>query len=456
MGFLVFILVNAALFVRPAELLVDRSDTLPQMEQTNAWGETVSAPRAPEGIQIYQFLIILCLGISFLQILKQLSIANLVINPLIFFVLALLPVIFLSLILQGDILAAISGSLEFAKVLVYYLLLISLVNTPERLKIFLFWITLFAGAVTLLAVLNYHGIIQLANLQAMEDRREDGALSEQVYFRLCGTGIFNDPNDFCLLLIMAIPLTTYWLIDGENKPAKIFWFLLLLLFVYALALTKSRGGLLAMLAGILFYLYTRFNPRIAITLMFVLLPAAFLVFAGRQTDVFTTGDTAQGRFQLWDEGFLYLKRSPLFGVGFELYDKSGASQVAHNSFVHCFGELGLLGGTLFLGMFAYSMFSLLRLSRPNVQVLDTRLEKITPCLLAMTTGYVILMMSLSRSYIVPTYMMLGLVTTHLAMAKSNPPVAPIKLSMQLLAILGVVAIVFLALVYFTLRIVVRY
>ena len=40
---------------------------------------------------------------------------------------------------------------------------------------------------------------------------------------MCGTGIFNDPNDLALVLVAAIPLCLYWLTDPTKKMMRPFW-----------------------------------------------------------------------------------------------------------------------------------------------------------------------------------------------------------------------------------------
>ena len=66
------------------------------------------------------------------------------------------------------------------------------------------------------------------------------------------------------------------------------------------------------------------------------------------TSISADEGTGQARIQLWSDGLMFFQQSPLFGIGMENY-RQFSRHVAHNSFIHCFAELGLLGGTLFLG-----------------------------------------------------------------------------------------------------------
>jgi O-antigen ligase len=329
------------------------------------------------------------------------------------------------------------------------------VNSPGRLKQFLFWITIFALVITLLAVLQYHGAITLNTLKAMEDRRGDGYLEEVVLTRLRGTGLFGDPNDFSSLLAVALVLSLYWIIDGHRNPmARYFWVPAFLLFGYALVLTQSRGGLLAALLGILVLLYYRLGPRATTVLVLCLVPIVLSVFVARQT-TFAEDDTATGRFHHWADGLELLKAKPLLGVGMNQFDKH-SYLVAHNSYLHCYGELGFLGGTLFFGAFFYALWVLWRLTSRRAVILDPTARQLNPYLLAAVVGYAAALVSLSRSYVVPTYLVFGLVTVHVLHAATHPPLALTRLDGRLVQRIGLASVAFLAVMYVTCRLMVRY
>ena len=51
------------------------------------------------------------------------------------------------------------------------------------------------------------------------------------------------------------------------------------------------------------------------------------------------------RLGYWAEGLQLLRDSPLFGIGQGNFGLA-IGNVAHNSFVHCFTELGVIGGAI--------------------------------------------------------------------------------------------------------------
>jgi hypothetical protein len=453
MGFVLFILVNGALFIRPAEIF-----------------------EGLRGVSLYEYCILACLFVSALPILGQMMEGRFWQQPLTLLVFGLLAAVVLASASHGDLDGALTNGVEFLKVVIYYLLLVTLVNTPGRLRAFVFWLTVFAAVLTLLSVLQYHQVIQLSRpepqlvqigrgkttekpREAAEgfqivDRRNEGSVNEEVVVRLAGTGIFNDPNDLCLLFVIAIPLCLYWIIDGRMGLFRLAWIGPLVLFGYALYLTHSRGGFVAVLFSVVVLLWARFGARTALVLITALVPAMFLAFAGRATEL-GTGDTAQERFQLWNETFAYLKESPIFGVGVHGFEER-ARLVAHNSFMHCYGELGLFGGTLFFAAFAFALWALWRLNSRRAVILDPVLRRWNPYLLAIIAGYFAIMMSLSRSYLVPTYMALGLVTVQLQIAVTQPALFPFRLEGKVVQRLCMASAAFLVAMYLAMRILVRY
>ena len=104
------------------------------------------------------------------------------------------------------------------------------------------------------------------------------------------------------------------------------------------------------MAGLLALFYMRFGIAKTALLGMVFMPLLLVVFAGRMTDISASEGTGQSRIQLWSDGLTYFQQAPLFGIGMDAYTTI-SSHVAHNSYIHSYVELGMLGGTLFVGAF---------------------------------------------------------------------------------------------------------
>ena len=439
MDFALFLILNATLFIRPAEIVPDLI-----------------------GLPIYNVLILLNLTAASIKFAGRLSVSTLQAEPITACVLGLLASIFLSHASHLNFLLACEGAFEFAKVVLYYLLLVAVLDTPARLRRFLAALVVFVSILTGLALLHYHGTINVPSLDAVADREIDAKTGEEyVVMRLCSTGIYNDPNDLSMILLVATAACLFLAGARPGGLPKPYWLAPAGVFLYALTLTHSRGGFLALLAGMMVLFYARFGPKKASVLATVALPVMFVLFAGRQTNISTDGDTGQDRIQLWAEGFIMFRESPLFGIGENFYAER-AGLVAHNSFVHPFAELGFLGGTLFLGAFAYAVRTLLALGGHADMIADPDLKRLRPFLLAMVVGYAFGMLTVSRNYVVPTYMILGIITAYLRLASANAPWlteagGPIPtISPRLIGRMALTSVAFLVVANLFIKIFVRY
>jgi O-antigen ligase len=142
-----------------------------------------------------------------------------------------------------------------------------------------------------------------------------------------------------------------------------------------------------------------------------LAPVILIVFAGRQMaiDINDRGDTAQGRIQLWRDSLVEFHRAPFFGIGYgRLAEEIGL--VSHNTYVHCFTELGAFGGTLFFGIIYVMGTSVMKYRRDAIASAD--LATWLPCVGAILAGFAVGMLSLSRPYTVSTYFVLGTAASY--------------------------------------------
>jgi len=397
-GFFLFLLVNAALFIRPAEIF-------PQLED---W-------------PIYEVLILASLFFSGPTLLRRLRPRSIVDRPIALCIIGLLPAVILSHWSHLRIGEGFGCGIEFSKIVLYYLLLAGLIDSPNRLRRFLIALTVFTTGVIVLAVLQYRGLIQIEALAPMLQKGEtDQTTGERaLYLRLQGTGIYGDPNDFCLIIVVAFITSVYGWVSSQSKVLKGMWIGLGGIMLYAFSCTQSRGGFIAFLSSSLVLFRARFGWKKTIVLSMFVLPLYFILFAGRQVRISSDEDSGQQRIQLWSDGLELFREAPLFGIGQKEYVER-VSLVAHNSYIHSFTELGFFGGALFLGAFFLSFLLLHRCALADPRTLDPQLVQLRPYLLAIVTAYAVGLFFLSRVYVVPTYMILGLVSEFLTLSIKRP------------------------------------
>jgi hypothetical protein len=431
--FLLFLLLNFTLFVRPADFMPGYED-----------------------LSLYNYVLLATLAVAWPKIANYLFSGQAFRDPITACVVGLIPAIALSNLSHFDLWGARMNAWEFTKVVIYYLTLVSVVNSTERLRSFLYSIALFAAATSAIAVLDHFDVIDIPTLHAVQEGVFDPVTGETTTIpRLRATGIFADPNDLSMLCVFSMVICTMGLTDQSQGMFRFAWLAPFGLLCLTLVLTKSRGGILSLIAAAGVLSYYRFGLWKTAALALVCAPALLLA-GGRQVDLGNgmSGGTGQARIELWYCGLVAMRQSPLFGIGYGNYTEE-CVQVAHNSFVHSFVELGLFGGALFLGAFWLSALSLWKLghgSNASLQIFTTgSFQRLQPFVLAGVLGFAVSQFSISRTYVIPTYFIFGSANVYALEAQRQGLPPAIDLNGRRLGELLLAGIAFLILIYLFIR-----
>lgn len=387
MKFGLFLVLNALLLIRPEELFP-----------------------AIEGLRLYLIVIALCTIVSLPELLDILSPDSLRRRPITVCVL----LYFVSTLVSLSVLGRVTEALfefgpEFGKVILYYLLLIAIVDDESRFRSFVSTLVLLITALTAIALAQQFGITSFPNIQPVMQREFDAVTGEEYWIpRLVSSGIFNDPNDLCLIVGLGIVSCVYLATTGHGPvAARWLWLLPIPLYVYALLETHSRGGVIGVLAGLAGYLYSRFGGPKTLPFATVGAVGALALIGGRQGNI-AGGDTAHERLMMWADGFVNLFNRPLYiptGLGMGWFnDENGL--VAHNSFVQAYVEQGVFGGGAFLGAFVLGTWMSDRIGRTigaPAWALQAR-----SFVFAALCGYGMGCYSLTRNCVIPTFLVLGI------------------------------------------------
>jgi O-antigen ligase len=281
----------------------------------------------------------------------------------------------------------------FPTVFCYFLIRLG-VRTPAQVGRFT------AVFVMLNVLLAANGLLQVFTgqgfgaVEAMETR--DGA-------RILGTGIFNDPNDLGMTLVMAVPFVLTTAFGSRSRFfARMSGLLALLLLVAACYYTNSRGTILGLGAVVAARMFRRFGITTATILASVALTALLTLGPSRMSMISAEEASAQGRIQAWSEGLQMFKSAPVSGVGFRRFSEYH-ELAAHNSFIHVLAELGFVGALAFVGMFYWLFVGLGRAPAG-----DPPRARTTRDLSDSTVGLLTCICFLSRQYVVVPFIPLAL------------------------------------------------
>ncbi len=246
---------------------------------------------------------------------------------------------------------------DFSKVAVVAVTLVLIVSRTSELRRLLF---VQAVSVTLMTVAS-----------VIVNNRVDGRLAG------IGDALLSNPNDLALNIALNWPLCLAFLLRGHGATKKIAWGIGMLVMVYAVMSTYSRGGFMAMTIAIIVSLW-EFGVRgkrsyiIAAALLagfalMVAVPQNYSKRLGSIVGNYQEGDKDQGsaeaRKDLLSRSLKITAARPIFGIGAGNFDIfSGSWHGTHNTYTQLSAECGIPALLLFLVLLARS-FRNLRLAR---------------------------------------------------------------------------------------------
>jgi probable O-glycosylation ligase (exosortase A-associated) len=244
---------------------------------------------------------------------------------------------------------------QFLKIVLMFVVMVNVIRTEGRLKALIFVALSSACLVSVGALRDY----RLGQLK-MNGERVTGIIG----------GMFGNPNDMALYLVMMIPLAFSLLLIARGLTRKIIYGIFILVMIAANLVTFSRGGFFGLVCvlGVLAWKIGR-RHRLSVLVvsllagvsLFFLLPsglverfAAMFGLASNQS----AADSAISRWELLLRSLGQTVRHPLLGLGMSNFHiVSIHEQVSHNAYTQVSSEMGIIAFIL------YVMFMIIPLRR---------------------------------------------------------------------------------------------
>jgi O-antigen ligase len=296
--------------------------------------------------------------------------------------------------------------MDFGKIVLLYFLIVMLVNSVGRMKAIVRVMLLGCLFMTL------HGIRQAFTGSGFGEFGPFIVTADNT-IRIQAFGFFHDPNDLALILVTVLPYLIVGALDKRTGGGgRLLRALLMAPIVYAIYLTNSRGGWLALAAMLVTLMYLKMQrKKIALVAAGLLVAGLIAVGPSRIGTISTDEGSAHNRMILWANGNTMLKQNPFFGVGKDQFvEHSEGHQVAHNSLVHCYAELGMFGYVIWFTLLLAALkdsWAMCKVEPVNETATD--ISNLSVATLAAMAGYLSSSFFLSRTYIPVPYILIALI-----------------------------------------------
>ena len=215
-------------------------------------------------------------------------------------------------------------------------------------------------------------------------------------------------NYLASFFVMIIPITIGYIFYTKSRRIKLFFSAALVLMAFAMILTLSRGGILALLIAMFLFSLRAFKAKTLIPFLSIIAILILVIILNPLTQViiqsisnFETSGSVYSRINFYEDTWNAFLKNPLSGVGFgnlSLYSTfilaKEASSSAHNIILGMLGEVGLIGAIFFF---------LILISVPTKIYKDFKSEKEESLKLLRWSFFVSLIGAYFHSLVEPTF-----------------------------------------------------
>ncbi len=283
---------------------------------------------------------------------------------------------------------------DIGKLLCMYLIVVQSINSEGKLRFVL------TVLMSLILVLVVEGIAFSQGWPIAGFRFDNQGRMEY-------SGIFRDSNDLGQIYAVGWTIILFHLVNGTGMLEKMADVVLLTLLAWAMLLTGSRGTMLAAIIGVFLSGRRSFGlvkPALVAFSIFVVMNQLGI----SRMNLFSSGETsAEERVIAWGQGWYMLRANPVFGVG-PLNFHNYHPLAPHSTLVQVGAETGLIGLFCWVGL----LYSPLRTTILNLLPGHGLEAGTTFRELQMQAALLVCLVSsmfLTRAYLFPIYLLLGLV-----------------------------------------------
>lgn len=286
---------------------------------------------------------------------------------------------------------------EHFKMLLPFLIGLSLINTTQQLKQ-LVWVMVVCNCFLALRFNeDYYGIPNFNS-------------DEWVYAGW-------DNNGIALTMVASAGLALFMGLEATKWWSKLFCFVSLVMMMHVVMFSLSRGGMVAMgITGVVAFLLLPKKPLYL--LLYVIIILAGIRLAGptvvdrfMQVREYEQDGSAVSRMVLWGQCWDLMKEYPLLGVGPDNWFKVainywGHEKAAHTLWLHVGAEIGFPGLGFLVGFYAFGVWHMLKYCRAKTPTIEPWMKGVARTVVCCIAGFAVAAQFLSAQGVELPYLII--------------------------------------------------
>ena len=333
-------------------------------------------------------------------------------NPISKWMFLLYGVMLISMVQAFDFKTSWDWMIDFSKVFIFVLMIVTLIDTQKDVKVFLWIFAILTCFMAYDAIYNYmHGIVV------------ESLGSDRIDYAVTSGGMGAGHVALANLTLQGMPFLWYLGVCNRKKILKLAGVILFLVCLYGVIISGSRGGFVGLIGLFLFLTIFSKHKLLMIGLGILLVFSIPIIAGSNYMDYMNTilsfgssdaGVSTSSRTTGLRHGFEMLIKRPLLGVGPGCYPVARRAWFAwglwaHNHYGELMGDLGIIGTVVWFGFLKSYFMRAWRFIRKEKG--DSTLRNLCLAVVVATIIRLVIGMGSHSVYIFFWYMMAGVIVS---------------------------------------------
>ena len=210
---------------------------------------------------------------------------------------------------------------KFLPTFMLFFMITTMITTQRRLRVFFYLLSILTVFLAGQGIYQYYTGVGIAGQDLFQGR-------------IVSLGIFSDPNDMALALLIVLPFCFREFTERGPFIRRAINLVFTITLITTVFMTDSRGGILSLGVLTLFVTASKFGWKVGLAVGAIAFAGIFVLGPSRMGTISTDEASAYGRIAAWTVALELVQSRPIFGVGAQMFTDYHF-RTAHNSYLLC-------------------------------------------------------------------------------------------------------------------------